>query len=74
MESSKSKASHEEKQAHDRRRPGFWNSNFTVYKVEEPPQNTTVSVATVDVINEAQDNSKTACNQQDKACVKETEL
>ncbi|XP_056322854.1 cytotoxic and regulatory T-cell molecule [Danio aesculapii] len=74
VESSKSKASHEEKQAHDRRRQGFWNSNFTVYKVEDPPQNTTVSVATIDVISEAQDNSRTACNQQDKACVKETEL
>ncbi|XP_016132246.1 cytotoxic and regulatory T-cell molecule [Sinocyclocheilus grahami] len=74
VESSKSKSSHEEKQAQQRRRQGFWNSNFTEYKVEETPQNTANSVATVDVITETQDNSTEACNKLDRACVKETEL
>lgn len=74
VESSKSKASHEEKQSQQRRRQGFWNSNFTEYRVEETPQNTENSIATVDVITETQDSSKTACNKLDGACVKETEL
>ncbi|XP_048036685.1 cytotoxic and regulatory T-cell molecule isoform X2 [Megalobrama amblycephala] len=74
VESSKSKSSHEEKQSHERRRQGFWNSNFTEYRVEETPQKTENSVATVDVITETQDSSRTACNKLDGACVKETEL
>ncbi len=53
---------------------GFWNSNFTEYKVDETPQNTANSVATVDVITETQDSSTEACNKLDRACVKETEL
>ncbi|XP_056096133.1 cytotoxic and regulatory T-cell molecule isoform X5 [Rhinichthys klamathensis goyatoka] len=74
VESSKSKASHEEKQSQGRRRQGFWNSNFTEYRVEETPQNTENGIATVDVITETQDSSRTACNKLDGACVKETEL
>lgn len=53
---------------------GFWNSNFTEYRVEETPQKTENSVATVDVITETQDSSRTVCNKLDGACVKETEL
>ncbi|XP_050976421.1 cytotoxic and regulatory T-cell molecule isoform X2 [Labeo rohita] len=74
VESSKSKSSHEEKQSQERRRQGFWNSNFTEYKVEEAPQNTANSVATVDVITETEDSSTAACNNLVRACVKETEL
>ncbi|XP_016345845.1 cytotoxic and regulatory T-cell molecule-like [Sinocyclocheilus anshuiensis] len=75
VESSKSKSSHEEKRSQERRRQGFWNSNFTEYNLEEPPQNTATSVATVDVIIETQDSSTTAAfNKLDGACVKETEL
>ncbi|XP_067255368.1 cytotoxic and regulatory T-cell molecule isoform X3 [Chanodichthys erythropterus] len=74
VESSKSKSSHEEKQSHERRRQGFWNSNFTEYRVEETPQKTENSVATVDVITETQESSRTACSKLDGACVKETEL
>ncbi|XDV54337.1 hypothetical protein PO909_022640 [Leuciscus waleckii] len=74
VESSKSKASHEEKHSQERRRQGFWNSNFTEYRVEETPQNTEKSTETVDVITETQDSSITACNKLDGACVKETEL
>ncbi|XP_043106177.1 cytotoxic and regulatory T-cell molecule isoform X2 [Puntigrus tetrazona] len=75
VESSKSKSSHyEEKQAQERRRQGFWNSNFTEYKIEETPQNTANSVATVDVVTETQDKSTEASDNLDRACVKETEL
>ncbi|XP_039533815.1 cytotoxic and regulatory T-cell molecule isoform X2 [Pimephales promelas] len=74
VESSKSKASHEEKQSQGRRRQGFWNSNFTEYRVEETQQNAENAIATVDVITETQDSSRTACNKLDGACVKETEL
>ncbi|XP_067289452.1 cytotoxic and regulatory T-cell molecule isoform X2 [Pseudorasbora parva] len=74
VESSKSKASHEEKQSQERRKQGFWNSNFTEYKVEELSRNTENPIATIEVITETQDSSKTACNKLDGACVKETEL
>jgi len=52
---------------------GFWNSNFTEYRVEETQQNAENAIATVDVITETQDSSRTA-NKLDGACVKETEL
>ncbi|XP_051541127.1 cytotoxic and regulatory T-cell molecule-like isoform X2 [Myxocyprinus asiaticus] len=74
QESNKSKSSHEEKQSKERRRQGFWNSNFTEYRVEETPQNEAKSNATVDVITETQDSSRTACSTLEAACVKETEL
>ncbi|XP_056592400.1 cytotoxic and regulatory T-cell molecule [Triplophysa dalaica] len=76
VESSKSKSSHEEKQAQERRRKGFWNSNFTVYKVEEEtPQNVTNSNSTRETeITETEDSSRTASNKLEVACVKETEL
>ncbi|XP_059400521.1 cytotoxic and regulatory T-cell molecule-like isoform X2 [Carassius carassius] len=74
VESSKSKYSHEEKQSQEGSKPGFWNPNFTEYKLEEPPQNTATSVATVDVITETQDSSTAAFNKLDQACMKETEL
>ncbi|XP_052464019.1 cytotoxic and regulatory T-cell molecule isoform X1 [Carassius gibelio] len=74
VESSISKYSHEEKQSQEGSKSGFWNSNFTEYKLEEPPQNTANSVATVDVISETQDSSTAACNKLDLACIKETEL
>ncbi|KAA0704044.1 Cytotoxic and regulatory T-cell molecule [Triplophysa tibetana] len=76
VESSKSKSSHEEKQAQERRRKGFWNSNFTVYKVEEEtPQNVTNSSSTREtVITETEDSSRTASSKLEVACVKETEL
>lgn len=54
--------------------PGFWNTNFTEYKLEEPPQNRATAEATVDVITETQDSSTAAFNKLDQACIKETEL
>uniref|UniRef100_A0A8C1IMW4 Ig-like domain-containing protein n=1 Tax=Cyprinus carpio TaxID=7962 RepID=A0A8C1IMW4_CYPCA len=74
VESSKSKSSHEEKQSQERGRQGFWNTNFTEYKLEEPPQNTATAEATVDVITETQDSSTAAFNKLEQACIKETEL
>ncbi|XP_042621169.1 cytotoxic and regulatory T-cell molecule-like isoform X3 [Cyprinus carpio] len=74
VESSKSKSSHEEKQSQERGRQGFWNTNFTEYKLEEPPQNRATAEATVDVITETQDSSTAAFNKLDQACIKETEL
>ncbi|XP_051972801.1 cytotoxic and regulatory T-cell molecule-like isoform X2 [Xyrauchen texanus] len=74
QESNKSKSSHEDKQSKERRRQGFWNSNFTEYRVEETSQNEAKSNATVDVITETEDSSRTACSTLGAACVKETEL
>ncbi|KAI7793808.1 cytotoxic and regulatory T-cell molecule [Triplophysa rosa] len=76
VESSKSKSSHEEKQAQERRRKGFWNSNFTEYKVEEEtPQNVTNSSSTREAeIRETEDSSRTASSKLEETCVKETEL
>ncbi|XP_051539471.1 cytotoxic and regulatory T-cell molecule [Myxocyprinus asiaticus] len=73
-ESSKSKSSQEEKLSQERRRQGFWNSNFTEYRVEETPQKEAKSNATVDVITETQDSSRTAGSKLEAACIKETEL
>ncbi|XP_051971534.1 cytotoxic and regulatory T-cell molecule-like [Xyrauchen texanus] len=74
VESSKSKSSQEEKLSKERRRQGFWNTNFTEYRVEETPQKEEKPNATVDVITETQDSSRTAGSKLEAACIKETEL
>ncbi|XP_065115440.1 cytotoxic and regulatory T-cell molecule [Paramisgurnus dabryanus] len=74
VESSKSKSSHEEKQAQERRRKGFWNSNFTEYKIEEEtPPNVANPNSTENVIKETEDSSRAATSKPD-VYVKETEL